>query len=713
MGLGQTREEMTLTQTQLQENAPGTNPLQALAVLPGVQFESADPLGSYEWSEEFNIRGFNQNQLGFTLDGIPLGDMSYGNYNGLDIGRAIAPENISMVSVAQGIGALGTASTSNLGGTVQFSSGDPLDSAHFTASDTGGSADLNRLFLRWDTGTFGSNNAGKAYFSYSNDATNKWKGWGAQTQQLFNAKVEYSLGGENKVSLYYDASTRDETDYADYSLSEPGVVGWGQDNYAPNWTRAVNAANAPGAYGNGTGGYTGGVQNLQDPLDAFYYLGRGLRNDELVGATAQFKLADNFRIKAVLYGHEDKGEGDWYTPYVPSSPTEPISVRTTEYGIHRGGVNASFDWLLGNNDITGGVWVEHNVNDLARRYYAITGPESTDYFLTNPFLTQFQQEFVDNTQQIYLQDTLSLMDDRLTVAFGAKSQHVSIDSTNEIGGLAAGNITTNGILPQASMNYQIDKHDEFFASLGKNMRAFQSGVSGPFSATQSAFNATAASLKPETSTTLDVGVRTHRQHVEASFDVYNVDFHDRLLIIPQCAGIVGCPNSLANVGGVNSKGMEAALNWMPVQNWSLLNSLTYNDSQYQSNYYAGSTLVNTAGKTVVDAPKLMYSLQLEYHQEGFFANLTGKYTDKRFITYTNDAAVPSFVLFNFGTGYQLKHVGAVEDVRAQLNVYNIMNKDYFSSVGTNGFLASDPTGAYYTLQQGAPRMVFVSLSGRY
>ena len=36
-----------------------------------------------------NIRGFNQNQLGFTLDGVPLGDMSYGNTNGLHISRAI------------------------------------------------------------------------------------------------------------------------------------------------------------------------------------------------------------------------------------------------------------------------------------------------------------------------------------------------------------------------------------------------------------------------------------------------------------------------------------------------------------------------------------------------------------------------------------------------------------------------------------------------
>ena len=83
-----------------------------------MNFQSADPFGAYEWSTRITVRGFNQNQLGFTLDGVPLGDMSYGNHNGLHISRAIASENVGRVALSQGTGALGTASTSNLGGTL-------------------------------------------------------------------------------------------------------------------------------------------------------------------------------------------------------------------------------------------------------------------------------------------------------------------------------------------------------------------------------------------------------------------------------------------------------------------------------------------------------------------------------------------------------------------------------------------------------------------
>ena len=100
-GSGQSRQVQNINRADLQQAVPGTSPLKTLEKLPGVSFQSADPFGSYEWSTRFSIRGFNQNQLGFTLDDIPLGDMSYGNNNGLHISRAISSENIGRVAVSR------------------------------------------------------------------------------------------------------------------------------------------------------------------------------------------------------------------------------------------------------------------------------------------------------------------------------------------------------------------------------------------------------------------------------------------------------------------------------------------------------------------------------------------------------------------------------------------------------------------------------------
>ncbi len=105
-GFGETRQVQTVSDSDIALLTPGTSPLKAISKLPGVNFQSADAFGAYEWSTRISLRGFNQNQLGFTLDGVPLGDMSYGNYNGLHISRAIISENLGTVTVSQGAGNL-------------------------------------------------------------------------------------------------------------------------------------------------------------------------------------------------------------------------------------------------------------------------------------------------------------------------------------------------------------------------------------------------------------------------------------------------------------------------------------------------------------------------------------------------------------------------------------------------------------------------------
>jgi len=126
-GKGETRQVQTLTAADIAASAPGTSALKVLEKLPSVSFQSANALGTNEWSTRISVRSFAQNQLGFTLDDVPLGDMSYANFNGLHISRAIASENIARSTLAQGSGALDTASSSNLGGTLQFFSKTPDD----------------------------------------------------------------------------------------------------------------------------------------------------------------------------------------------------------------------------------------------------------------------------------------------------------------------------------------------------------------------------------------------------------------------------------------------------------------------------------------------------------------------------------------------------------------------------------------------------------
>ncbi len=715
LGQGQSRQVQSINAQDMQKTAPGTSALKVLEKLPGVSFQSADPFGAYEWSTRFGVRGFGQNYMGFTLDGIPLGDMSYGNNNGLHISRAIASENIARVNLSQGSGSLGVASTSNLGGTVQFYSADPENKAGMRLDQTMGSDKMTRTFARLDTGMLESGN--KFSLSYAGQNADKWKGSGSQKQDQFNTKVVH-VWGENKISAFLNTSDRTEIDYQDMSIDMQKKLGWGWDNYAPNWQAAIDAAH---------GTFSPSVASINaatGPLDAAYYQGSGLRKDRLAGTALDLALTDDVRLKATLYTHKNIGQGHWYTPYTASPGTPaavgvysglglPISIRTTEYSIDRTGMVNDLTWNAGAHTVNAGLWYEKSNSTLARNFYAATGPADTNYFLTNPFATGFLQAFTTTTTQFYAQDTLALMNGQLKANFGFKSPQVKIDTTNYVGTRAAGSLTAKkSILPQLGINFALSDVSEIFASASQNMRAYQPGVNGPFSQTQIAFDATSATLKPEISESYEAGYRFKGDALQGSLAAYLTNFHDRLLSVGS-TGIQGNPTVLANVGKVQSTGVEAALIWSVAQNWNWFNSLTLNDSQYKSDYMNGATLVTTNGKTVVDAPKIMFSSDIGYESNGWFSNLNGKYTGQRYYTYLNDNKVDAYWLFNASAGYKQKNVGGIKELSAQLSITNLANTKYFSTIGSNGFIASDTQGAFATLLEGAPRQFFATLSGKF
>jgi iron complex outermembrane receptor protein len=281
-----------------------------------------------------------------------------------------------------------------------------------------------------------------------------------------------------------------------------------------------------------------------------------------------------------------------------------------------------------------------------------------------------------------------------------------------VGSRSAGTLEAKkSFLPQVGVKYNLSKNDELFASVTENMRAYQPGVNGPFSQNQAAFNLSVNNLKPETSTSIDLGYRFKRSDFQGSVAFYHADFNDRLVNVANCPGIVGCPNTFVNVGKVQTQGLEAVGILKLSKEWSWFNSYTYNDSQYKTNYL-DKVIVNVAGKRVVDAPKTMFNTELSYENEAWFARAGAKFTESRYYTYLNDASVPSYWLSNAAFGYKQKNFGALKDISIQLNITNLANSKYYSTIGSNGFLASDPKGEYATLLSGAPRQFFLSFSAK-
>ncbi|MDZ4811936.1 MAG: TonB-dependent receptor [Pseudomonadota bacterium] len=699
IGKGETRQVQELDiQAQAQKLPAGTSPLKLLSKLPGVSFQSADPFGNYEWSTRISIRGFGQNQLGFTLDGVPLGDMSYGNHNGMHISRAVAAENLQRVELAQGAGAIATASTSNLGGTAQFFTRTPEQDFGVRVAQSFGSDSAWRTFASMDSGQHGGFSS---YLSFAFADTDKWKGAGDQEQSQFNGKLVY---GNEWFSLagYVSTSRRNEIDYADLSLESQHRLGWDWDNYQPDWQRAIDAAN---------GIYSGAANSLDDA----YYTASGLRDDDMASVNLDWQATDAIAVQMLAYYHRNEGQGTWATPYRPS-PTVPISIRTTEYDIERTGFIPSISATFGINTVSAGIWFENSVHGLQRNFYNLdrNNPPDESFFHRDPDLRVFRQRFDTDTTQYFISDRIDLLEGALAIDVGFKGTDVDIDAISLIGSRAGGSIESkDSFLPQIAARYQFNDNEEIFSSYTKNMAAFRPGVGGPFSASQSAFNLFADTLEPETSDTFELGLRSERDWYQASIALYNVRFDNRLLSIARCAGIVGCPSSFANVGKVQSNGVEAALalNLSDEINW--YHSVSYNDSEYRSDYLDGENLVPAGGKQVVGTPQVLFTSDLSYTSGPLSAGIIAQYTDERFITYLNDSKVEDFWLLSASAGYDFGEVGAFKALKLQLQVTNLLEKEYFSTVGSNGFVTSDPNGNSYTLLTGAPRQWFFAVDANF
>lgn len=727
-GAGETRQVQMLSRTDTQQSTPGTSPVKEVSKLAGVSFQAADAYGAYEWAVRISVRGFSQTQLGFTLDDVPLGEMFYSSLNGLYISRAIIDENLGRTLLSQSTAALDTASTSSLGGAIQFYSDDPNDQKGADVAQTIGSNATRRSFVRLDSGKL--QNEGKLYLAAVRQSQELWKGNGVQAYDQLNVKYVQPVG-DSKLSFYFDYSDRQEMDYQDMTKEWIGKLGYGWSNYWPDLSAAISNASSTDVC---CGVPVGGGQSVTDPLDAAYFSASGVRRDFFGNVAFDATLTSSLFWKNTFYRHAYQGASTWGTPYkaTPGANGSPLSERVLAYDTDRSGLLSALDWTLGAHHINTGIWYEVNSATQGRYFFPIylDGPLWSPYQMPNPataFLTQWVYRFNTDTVQYHVQDTWEISD-RLALHGGFKSLYSNTTGTptiNNIGNpLAQGSLASSGdFLPQLGANWKVSPEDEIFVDISKTIRSFQVGGYGlglsPWAVkNQSAFQVVQQRIRPETAWTYEAGYRFDRtfggdvlRGFEGLLTVYHVDYSDRLLNIAPGGSLIAATGGaaiLANVGGVTTDGMEVSQTLHLFERLDWYNALSHNLSIYDSNYSDGNAIIATAGKTVVDTPRLLYKSDLIYRAEDYFLRLNADYMSSRYFSYTNDQFVDPRWIFNFGAGKSLgKRLGA-SDISLQLNILNLFDERYISTMGTGGFTAS---GDYQTLQVGAPRQLFITLKG--
>jgi iron complex outermembrane receptor protein len=717
-GQGKVRQEQTVSARAIEMLAPGSSPLKAVARLPGVALQSSDPFGSYELGTRLSVRGFNQSQMGYTLDGVPLGDMFYNGHNGLHVSRAIAAENIARVDVSQGAGALGIASTSNLGGNLEFVSRAPAQDMGGEIAATYGMYDTAHIYARLESGELSTGTLISLSGVY-HDA-DKWKGYGKQTDRKLNGKVVQKIG-DATLTGWVNYSLHKERNYADLSPATLGRIGYDLDFLAPNFDTAVllsqvSANKTAAAAGRALPFPTAGT-NFPAPytnVNDTYYDSGGVREDVLGAVTLDLPVSDWLDLSATYYHHYDRGSGGIYTPAKFSPDGFALSVRTTEYGINRDGGIVNATARLANHTFQIGYWHEDNDAITDRNYYAVSQtnrPDVTD-FLKNPFASDFLTDLTTVTNQFHVSDSWQLSD-ALTIAGGFKGARVENGITTTTGTpFINGKIAAKDwFQPQIGATWKAGRQ-EFFANYAENMRAYISSFRGPFGTTQAGFEAIRGTLKPETSRTIEAGWRFDAGALKGVVTLYDVKFENRLLAAFSGANILGNPSILQNVGSVTSRGVEIGATYRVTPALSLIGSYSYNDSTYDDDTVNGTASVPTKGVRTVDTPAHLAKGEVNYDDGAVFGNLSGAYTSNRNLTYTGDLKVKGYVLFDAAIGYRFPENGALRGVEIQVNAVNLLNKDYIAALGSGQFF-NNASSLNNTMQAGSPRQIFGTIRKKF
>ena len=761
-----TRSSVSLGGVEIQKLLPGANPLKAIQTLPGVLFETADPWGNNEQNEEVFVHGFSTQQLGYTMDNVPLGDQQYGNYNGLSPSRAVTSENVSRVTLSSGAGALGVASTSNLGGAIETFSRDPQHSFGGMAEEVVGDYSTTRSFLRLDSG---DTPYGSAYVSYLHQDARAWDFHGHQRDNQVNLKyVHDDAHGKLTVFADWDSKVEPNEDAVSFGTQQTaaaqGFIPYTRPFLYPNLDQAKASLTngAPPAFqGNNFSNYFSAAQ----------------RTDALAYIKYDYKLTDDITWSNQAYYHNDYGRGivagpvnqaglpALFAAYYPNlvvggSPTSTGSlqnlvnlfggsgyeVRTTEYHINREGILSNLDWNIGQHSIELGLWYEHNEEGQHRVWYPFSAANDD----LNPYdvpsghaaFTQDAVDFTVDDAQIHLQDQWRILPNVLLQAgfkssLQTASNDVLINQVNAVTTPAAsqvhfpqGTIVSNeGFLPQFGAVWDVTSHEQVFANIQKNLRQFipysQGGSfygTAPWSlGNQAAFNLFKQTVSPETSWTYEVGVRTHRPlefgwltSVEGQANYYHVDFSNRILNVAPYNFINPAPSILVNVGGVTTDGVDIAGTLNFGSHVHFYDGVSYNKSTYDTDYNSGvangqPVVVPIAGKWVPGTPDWLNKTILSTNFGPFEAQVSGDYVGRRYATYLNDLAVKPTFLVGLEASYLigLPSQTLLQSTKLAVNVTNLGDEKGISTLVTTG-----ASGGYqgYPI---APRMVFVTLQAMF
>lgn len=722
----------TITAEELEKQRPTGNAYEALEMLPAVNSYNYDATGLFGGG--LTLRGFNSDQIGATINGVPVNDSgSFSVYPQ----EYVDQENTCSQFVTQGSTDVDSPQVGATGGNFGINTCNPENVQRIRLMQTIGQLNMSKTFLRVDSGLLPDGRS-KFFISASHAETDKWKGKGQAKRDHIDGGFNYDWDRFNYIHATILWNEAVNNNINNLTLNEIKTLGYYAD-YADTFKGHLTPVKG-----------TAQVETAQSP--AFYKLGINPFKNAIASATAKFRLNDNLDLKILpylWYGFGNGGvqqraqrENQFYnsTTGVSNSAADlngdgdtldtvlvsAASVTKT----YRPGLTSSLTWTVDNHEILGGFWWERARHEQTGPMLRLEndGTNADPYLQTGKILRpdgKFAQSrdwmTISTAYQAFLQDTISMYDDKVKINLGVRAPFVKRDFTN------FGNDGQTGvpyhltpkyhdILPQLGARYRITNDDQLFMSVAKNMKAPPNFAFSNIGSNVKFVNGVATlqgDVKEETSWNTDIGYRHQDSKYIATLTAFFVNFKDRQA---SSFDTITQASTYTNVGKVSNRGFEIEVNNMPINGWAFYGSLGYNDSEIKEDMrFSATTFMPTKGKEMINTPRWKAGLSAEYQSGAFWTRLKARSTSKQAASMINDEWAPGYTTFGIDGGYTFANFSFLKRPKISWNISNITNKEYRNASSTTitntnpvpGVTTSVGTQRYYL---GAPRFASVTLS---
>jgi len=707
----------TVTKEALEKMSPTSNGIDKLKYTPGINVSSDDSTGLSGFN--FTMRGMQSDQIGVTMDGIPVNDS--GNYN-MYPNLLGDPENLEEVFATQGSSEMDAPHIGSSGGNIGLVSMRPTEDFGVFVKQTVGSNNLDKTFVRVNTGEYmGLSN----YISASKTNSDKWKGKGDLDAQKFELNSLFKFGEGNSINGIVKYHKQENYNYVSPSLAQyesdhdydfPEVP-----TYNPTTGKLTTASykTSRNPFENVTTSLTGRFQLRDDVLltvAPYYYWANG-GSYSAYGSPATLYSTTNSSGNYDLSNLQTSGQYN--------ADGDPVSGRYYRPSITetwRPGINTKVTWTLNDeHTLDVGYWYERARQRQTQPFIALESDGSpTDIWAkhgavdANGKTIQGRNYFtITPAHKLFVQDTWYVTPD-LTLTGGVAYEH-----SERKGNMKASlydvpekrTATYHEFLPSFSAKYQINEENQAFYNLTRNMRTPQNYV---------LYNTEdSISLKPELSWNNELGWRYATDNMSLSATLFYLKFKNRQV---SSRDEVTGDYEMLNVGEVENRGVEFEFSGLLPHDFNYYASYTYTEAEQQNDTLYYGVYVPTKGKQVAGVPKNMFNLSLGYDDGRFYGNVVGKYVDNQYGDLTNDQSIPHYTVVDLNVGYRLPvNKEYVKSATVRLSVNNLFNREYLSGVRTVTFNSVRYNGEgsafagaqtpYYTI--GEEQTVAVSLEASF